>query len=200
MTYLPHNKRIAFIVINAIEIKKGTVIKLDQNLYAASFAQFVNPGKGSAFVRTKLKHIPRGNIIERTFKSSEKVEDVELEKRYMQFLYKDGSDMVFMDRDDYEQTHIASHLLEDIIPFMKEEMLMEVYFYEGSPVSLSPPNFVELEVSYAEDGIKGDTVGTARKKVQVETGGEVQVPLFVQQGDKIKIDLRDFSFVERLSS
>ena len=185
-------------MLNAIDIKKGAVIKLDKELYGVSFSQFVNPGKGSAFVRTKLKHIPRGNVIERTFKSSEKVEDVELEKHYMQFLYRDGDEIVFMDRDDYEQSHISQSLVEDILPFMKEEMPVEVNFYEGKPVTVSPPNFVELTVSYAEDAVKGDTVGTARKRVKVETGGEVQVPLYVQQDDVIKIDLRDFSFVERV--
>ena len=187
-------------MLNAIDIKKGAVLKIASELYSVSFSQFVNPGKGSAFVRTKLKHIPKGNVIERTFKSAEKVEDVELEKRYMQFLYRDGSEIVFMDRDDYEQTHIPEALVEEILPFMKEEMPVEVNFYEGDPVTVTPPSFVELIVSYAEDAVKGDTVGTARKRVEVETGGEVQVPLYVQQGDMIKVDLRDFSFVERVKS
>ena len=186
-------------MIEAINIKKGTVIKLDSDIYSASFAQFVNPGKGSAFVRTKLKHIPKGNVIERTFKSSEKVEDVEIEKKYMQFLYRDGDEIVFMDRDDYEQTSIPKTLIEELLPFMKEEMPVEVHFYEGKAVSILPPNFVELTVSYAEDAVRGDTVGTARKRVELETGGELQVPLFIQQGDRIKVDLRDFSFVERVN-
>ncbi len=185
--------------MDAIDIRKGVVLKLDNELYSATFAQFVNPGKGSAFVRTKLKHILKGNVIERTFKSSEKVEDVEIEKRYMQFLYRDGDEIVFMDRDDYEQQHIPEGLVADILPFMKEEMPVEVCFYEGKPVTVSPPNFVELIVSYAEDGIRGDTVGTARKRVQLETGAELQVPLFIGQGDCVKVDLRDFSFVERVN-
>ncbi len=186
-------------MLNSIDIKKGTILKLENDLYLVTYAQFVNPGKGSAFVRTKLKHVKRGNVIERTFKSSEKVEDVELQKRYMQFLYQDGDEIVFMDQDDYEQFPIPKEMVADLIPFMKEEMPVEVNFYEGVPVSILPPNFVELQVSYAEEGLKGDTVGTSRKKVQVETGGEVQVPLFIQKGDSIKIDLRDFSFVERTS-
>ena len=175
------------------------VVKLDNDLYSCTFAQFVNPGKGSAFVRTKLKHLQRGNVIERTFKSSEKVEDVDLEKRYMTFLYEDGEDMVFMDKDDYEQFHVSKDLIEDIIPFMKAEMEVEVTFYEGKPVGVAPPNFVELEVTYAEDAIKGDTVGTSKKRITVEPGGEVLVPLFIKQGDVIKIDLRDLSFVERVN-
>ncbi len=186
-------------MVNAIDVKKGVIVKLDNDLYACTFAQFVNPGKGSAFVRTKLKHLQNGRVIERTFKSNEKVEDVDLEKRYMTYLYRDGDGIVFMDKDDYEQFTIASDLLEDVLPFMKEEMEFEVTFYEGNPVGVSPPTFVELEVSYAEEALKGDTVGTARKRVTVETGGEVMVPLYVKTGDVLKIDLRDLSFVERVT-
>ena len=186
-------------MVNAIEVEKGMVIKLDNDLYSVSFAQFVNPGKGSAFVRTKLKHLQRGNVIERTFKSSEKVEDVDLEKRYMQYIYREDDQIVFMDRDDYEQFGVDVEMIEELLPFMKEEMQVEVTFYEGKPIGVIPPNFVELEVTYAEDALKGDTVGTARKRVQIETGGEVQVPLYIQQGDRIKVDLRDFSFVERVN-
>lgn len=186
-------------MIDPIDLKKGAVVKLDGELYAVSFSQFVNPGKGSAFVRTKLKNVKRGNVIERTFKSSEKIEDVELEKRYMQYLYKDGDDYVLMDRDDFEQFHISRSLLEDIVAFLKEEMPLEVSFYEGNPVTVNPPTFIELEVTYAEDAIKGDTVGTSKKRITVETGGEVMVPLHIKQGDIIKVDLRDQSFVERVN-
>ncbi|MEQ9366832.1 MAG: elongation factor P [Leptospirales bacterium] len=186
-------------MVNAIEVKKGMVIKLDNDLYTCSFAQFVNPGKGSAFVRTKLKHMQRGTVLERTFKSSEKVEAVDLEKRYMQYIYRDGDQIVFMDRDDYEQFSVEAEMVEDLLPFMKEEMQVEVTFYEGKPIGVIPPTFVELEVIYAEDALKGDTVGTSRKRVQVEPSGEIQVPLYIQQGDIVKVDLRDFSFVERVN-
>jgi len=186
-------------MIDPIDLKKGTIILLDGDLYACTFSQFVNPGKGSAFVRTKLKNVKRGNVIERTFKSSDKVEEVDLEKRYMSYLYEDGDQLVFMDKDDYEQFHISKDLLEDIINFIKEEMEFEVTFYEGTPVGISPPTFVELEVTYAEEGAKGDTVGTAKKRVTVSTGGEVMVPMYVKQGEIIKIDLRDLSFVERVN-
>lgn len=185
--------------MDPIDLRKGTVIKIDGDLYSCTFSQFVNPGKGSAFVRTKLRHLKRGTVIERTFKAAEKVEDVDLQKRYMTYLYKDGDDLVFMDKDDYEQISLPKDLIEDIVPFMKEEMPFEVTFYEGQPVGIIPPNFAELEVTYAEEALKGDTVGTARKRVTVETGGEVMVPLYVKQGDRIKIDLRDISFVERVN-
>lgn len=185
--------------MDPIDLRKGTVIKIDGDLYSCTFSQFVNPGKGSAFVRTKLRHLKRGTVIERTFKAAEKVEDVDLQKRYMTYLYKDGDDLVFMDKDDYEQISLPKALIEDIVPFMKEEMPFEVTFYEGNPVGIIPPNFAELEVTYAEEALKGDTVGTAKKRVTVETGGEVMVPLYVKQGDRIKIDLRDISFVERVN-
>jgi elongation factor P len=185
--------------MDPIDLRKGTVIKIDGDLYSCTFSQFVNPGKGSAFVRTKLRHLKRGTVIERTFKAAEKVEDVDLQKRYMTYLYKDGDDLVFMDKDDYEQISLPKELIEDVVPFMKEEMPFEVTFYEGNPVGIIPPNFAELEVTYAEDALKGDTVGTSRKRVTVETGGEVMVPLYVKQGDRIKIDLRDISFVERVN-
>lgn len=187
-------------MIDPINVKKGTVVKLDNELYNCTFSQFVNPGKGSAFVRTKLKSIKTGRVIERTFKSSESVEDVDLEKRYVTYLYKEDDDhFVFMDKDDFEQFTIPASIIEDYIQFMKEEMPFEVNFYEGEAVTVTPPNFVELEVTYAEEGLKGDTQGTARKKVTVETGGEVLVPLYINQGDMIRIDLRDLSFAERVN-
>lgn len=186
-------------MIDPINIKKGTIILMDGELFACTYSQFVNPGKGSAFVRTKLKNVKRGNVLERTFKSSDKVEDVDLEKRYMTYLYLDGDQVVFMDRDDFEQIHIPGDLVEDVLPFMKEEMPFEVTFYEGQPVGVSPPTFAELEVTYAEEAARGDTVGTVKKKVTVETGGEVQVPMYIKQGDIIKVDLRDISFVERVN-
>lgn len=186
-------------MIDPIDLKKGTVIKLDNELYTCTFSQFVNPGKGSAFVRTKLKKIKGGNTIERTFKSSEKVEDVELDRKWVTYLYTDGDQIVLMNKDDYEQYSVPVELVSDIAQFIKEEMSFEVQFFDGQPVSVIPPNFVDLEVTYAEEGLKGDTQGTARKRVTVETGGEVLVPIFIKQGDIIRIDLRDISFVERVN-
>ena len=186
-------------MLDPIDLKKGTVIKLDNELYTCTFSQFVNPGKGSAFVRTKLKKIKGGNTLERTFKSSDKVEDVELDKKYVTYLYTEGDQIILMDKDDYEQYSVSVDLVDDIVQFIKEEMPFKVQFFEGLPVSVSPPNFVELEVTYAEEGLKGDTQGTAKKRVTVETGGEVMVPIFIKQGDRIRIDLRDISFVERVN-
>ena len=187
-------------MIDPISLKKGMVIRVDGDLYSVTFSQFVNPGKGSAFVRTKIKNVKTGKVLERTFKNSESVEDVELEKRYMSFLFKEDDDhIIFMDKDDYEQIPIPAGLIEEYLPFMKEEMEFEINFFEGEPMSVTPPNFIELRVDYAEEGLKGDTQGTARKKVTLETGGEILVPLFIKQDEIIKVDLRDFTFVERVN-
>ncbi len=182
------------------EVKKGMVLKVDGELYTVVKSEFVNPGKGSAFIRTKLKGVTKNSTIERTFKASEKLENVELEKRAMTYCYADGDTIVFMDVNDYEQIPVSKDYVEEILPFLKEETQVDVSFYEGRPIGIDPPNFTELEVTYAEEGLKGDTSsGTAMKRVTVETGGEINVPIFVKQGDIIKIDLRDLTYVERVN-
>jgi elongation factor P len=181
------------------EVKKGMVLKVEGDLYSVIKTEFVNPGKGSAFIRTKLKGVMKPNTIERTFKAAEKLENVELEKRAMTFCYTDGDDIIFMDINDFEQIPVSKDYVEDILPFLKEETKVDVSFYEGKPIGVDPPNFAELEVTYAEEGLKGDTSGTALKRVTVETGGEINVPIFVKQGDVIKVDLRDLSYVERVN-
>lgn len=184
--------------ISINELKKGVIIKLDNDIWLCTKHEAVKPGKGSAFTRAKLKSISRGTVLERTFKEVDKIESVEVEKRKMTYSYEEGSDLVFMDNEDYEQYHISKDMVSDIDGFLMENMEVDVNLHEGTALSVTPPNFIELTVSYAEDGLKGDTSGTARKKVTVETGGELNVPLFVKQGDKIKIDLRTISYVERV--
>lgn len=117
----------------------------------------------------------------------------------MTYCYREERHIVFMDVNDYEQIHVPEEYVEEILPFMKEETPVEVTFYESKAIGVIPPNFVELEVTYAEEGLKGDTSGTALKRVTVETGGEINVPIFVKQGDVLKIDLRDLSYVERVN-
>lgn len=185
-------------MISYSEVKKGVIVKVDGDIYLVTRHEVVKPGKGSAFNRVKLKSIEKGSVIERTFKDSEKVEDVQVDKRKMSFSYEDGDDLVFMDTEDYEQHHIPKNMVDDLLGFLKENMEVDIQMYEGRPLAVLPPNFVEMEVTYAEEGLKGDTSGTATKRVTVETGGEIQVPIFVKQGDRIKIDLRDISYVERV--
>ncbi|MCX7998037.1 MAG: elongation factor P [Leptospiraceae bacterium] len=186
-------------LLGITEVKKGMVLKVENELYSVIKSEFVNPGKGSAFIRTKLKNLMKGSTVERTFKAAEKLESVELEKRAMTYCYSEGENIIFMDVNDYEQIPLPKEYVEDILPFMKEETQVEVTFYEGKPIGVIPPNFSILQVTYAEEGLKGDTAGTAMKKVQVETGGEINVPIFVKQGDIIKVDLRDLTYVERVN-
>lgn len=181
------------------EVKKGMVLKMENDLFSVVKTEFVNPGKGSAFIRTKLKSLTKNSSIERTFKQAEKLESVDLEKRTMTMCYSEGDNIIFMDVNDYEQIPLAKEYLEDLLPFLKEDSQVEVTFYEGKAIGVIPPNFAILEVTYAEEGLKGDTSGTALKKVTLETGGEINVPIFVKQGDVLKVDLRDLSYVERVN-
>ncbi len=186
-------------MINATSIQKGAVILYQEDFYLVTYAQFVNPGKGSAFVRTKLKHITDGRVIEKTFKSSEKLDQIELEKKEMQYLYRDHDEFMFMASSDFEQISIPKKMLEPWVAFLIEEMLCQVNFHGDKPISVTPPTYADLLVTSAPEGLKGNTAGTARKRVVLETGAEVMVPLHIREKNLIRIDLRDFSFVERLA-
>lgn len=187
-------------MINSNHIKRGMALKIDGDLFLVASFQHHKPGKGAAIVRVRIKSLSKGTTIERTFRSGEMLEDVELENKKATFSFEDGDYMVFMDVSTYDQIHIAKADVEEYIPFMKDGMEMTILLYNDKPVSIIPPNFVVLEVTYAEDAIRGDTVTNATKEVQLETGGKIHVPLFIKSGDKIKIDLRDFSYVERASA
>ncbi len=174
-------------------------LKIEGDLQIVQSFQHHKPGKGAAIVRVRLKSLSKGTTVERTFRSGENLEDVELEKRPVSYSYDEGDAVVFMDTVQYDEIRVEKKDIEDILVFMKEGMELQVLLYEGKPVSVIPPNFVELEVTYAEDGVKGDTATSPSKEVELETGGKVQVPLFVKKGDIIKVDLRDISYVERVN-
>ena len=160
--------------------------------------QHHKPGKGAAIVRIRLKSLSKGTTVEKTFRSDDNLEDVDLEKRPATYSYEDEDSIIFMDSESYDQIPISKADLEELLPFMKEGMELDILLHEGNPISIEPPNFVELEVTYAEEGLKGDTATNATKEVDLETGAKLQVPLFVKQGDRVKVDLRDFSYVERV--
>jgi elongation factor P len=185
-------------MISTNDLKKGTVLKIEKELFSVVDFQHVKPGKGGAFVRTKIKNMKKGTTIERTFRAGEKVEDVRLETRSMQYLYDEGETLVFMDTDSYEQESIQKSAIGDALMFLKEQDIVNIAMYEGEPVTIEPPNFVTLKVIYAEPGIKGDTATNVNKPVKVETGAEVRVPLFVNEGDMIKVDTRTGEYVERV--
>ena len=185
-------------MISTNDFKRGVVIKLDGTLFSVVEFQHVKPGKGGAFVRTKLKNVIKGKVIDKTFRAGEKVEDVRLERRPMQYLYNEGDSVVFMDTESYEQESIPREIMGEMLRFIKEQDVVEIAMYEGKPISIDPPETVILKVTYAEPGLKGDTATNVLKPVKVETNAEVRVPLFINEGDYIKINTTTGEYVERV--
>ena len=186
-------------MINAQDIKNGTCIRMDGKLYFCIEFLHVKPGKGNTFMRTKLKDVVNGYVLERRFNIGEKLEDVRVERRPYQFLYKEGAEYIFMNQETYGQLPIAKDLITGV-DFMKEEMVVEVVSDASTETILyaEMPVKVELEVTYTEPGVKGDTATNTLKPATVETGAEVRVPLFINTGDKIRVDTRTGEYVERV--
>lgn len=160
--------------------------------------QHVKPGKGGAFVRTKLKNVETGQVVDKTFRAGEKVEEAILEHKKMQYLYKDGDNFVFMDLDSYEQTHVPSGTVGDTAEYLVENQELSVFIRNGKAVTMELPASVTLKVEKAEPGLKGDTSSGATKPVTLETGLVVQAPLFVNEGDTLKVDTRTGRYLERV--
>ena len=174
-------------------------MRLDGDIYTIVEFQHVKPGKGGGFSRTKLKSLNNGAVVERTFRSGDKVEEVRIEKREMQYLYAEGEDQyVFMDTETYEQTAIGKALIGDATDFLLENATAFVLVTDDKPIGVELPNFVELTVTATEPGVKGDTATNAVKPATLETGAVVSVPLFVNQGAKLRIDTRTGQYVERV--
>lgn len=179
------------------DIRPGQTLDIDGTLYTIIQYQHVKPGKGKAFVRTKLKNLNTGGVVDKTFRADEQVDLAVLDKREMQFLYPDDAGLVFMDQESYEQVHIDRELLGDAGKFLKDGTVVNVPMYEGKPVGADMPITMELEVTETEPGAKGDRVSGALKPATVETGAVVQVPLFVDKGERIKIDTRTGEYISR---
>jgi elongation factor P len=184
-------------MVSVNDLKKGLVLKIDGDLFSVIEYQHVKPARGAAFVRVKMRNVKRGSVVDKTFRGGEKIEDVKLVKKQMQYLYAEGEDLVFMDTESYEQESIPKKAIGDALKFMKEEDIVEIAMYEGEAVTVEPPQFVVLKVTYAEPGLKGDTATNVLKPVTVETGAEVRVPIFVNEGDYIKINTQTKEYVER---
>lgn len=180
------------------DFRNGVTFELDNGVFRVVDFQHVKPGKGAAFVRTKLKNVITGAALDRTFNPSEKVQLAEIEKRDMQYLYNDGEDYFFMDNSNYEQIPIKKEDLGDMLRFLKENMSATVLAFKGKIFAIELPTFVELEITYTEPGFKGDSSTGKTKAATLETGSEIQVPLFVNTGDKIKIDTRTGEYIERI--
>lgn len=185
-------------VYMAGDVRNGTTFELDNSVFKVVEFQHVKPGKGAAFVRTKLKNVITGAVIEKTFNPSEKLQGAEIEKRDMQYLYKDGDLYYFMDNETYEQLPINKEDLGDMLRFLKENMNVKILSFKGKVFAIEPPLFVELEITYTEPGFGGNTSTNATKPATLETGATINVPLFVNTGDKIRIDTRTGEYMERI--
>lgn len=180
------------------DFRNGFTINLEDTIYSIVEFQHVKPGKGGAFVRTKLKNMYTGAVIDRTFRSGDKVNEVRVEKREMQFLYSENDFFHFMDSETYEQTQLSIETVGDTAQFLIENETVYVSMVENTPITIELPNFVELTVTHTEPGIRGDTAQGSTKPATLETGAVVSVPLFVNQGEKLKIDTRNGEYVERV--
>lgn len=185
-------------MIAAGDFKNGVTVEIDGNIYIILEFQHVKPGKGAAFVRTKLKNIINGGVVEKTFRPTEKFENAHIERKDMQYLYKDGDLYNFMDVENYEQIALSEDVVGDAMKFVKENEIVKVCSHKGNVFSVEPPLFVELAILETEPGFKGDTAQGATKPAVVETGATVMVPLFVEQGDVLKIDTRTGEYLSRV--
>lgn len=185
-------------MITAGDFRKGVTVEIDNGVWTIVDFQHVKPGKGAAFVRTKIKNVITGAVLERTFNPSDKMPRAHIENKEMQYLYSDGDLFYFMDNETYEQLPLGRDKVEDALPYMKENTNATIRFFKGSAFSVEPPNFVELEVVDCEPGVRGDTASNVTKSATLETGTKIQVPLFVNQGDFIRIDTRSGEYMERI--
>ena len=185
-------------MISAGDFRNGITIELDNNIFQIIEFQHVKPGKGAAFVRTKLKNIKSGGVVEKTFRPTEKCPQARIDPADMQYLYSDGDLFHFMDVESYEQIALNAEAIGDALKFVKENEMVKICSHNGNVFAVEPPLFVELEITETEPGFKGDTATGATKPAVVETGATVYVPLFVEQGDKIKIDTRTGEYLSRV--
>ena len=185
-------------MISAGEFRNGITFEFEGNVYQVVEFQHVKPGKGAAFVRTKLKNVITGGIIEKTFRPTEKMPKAHIERKEMQYLYNDGGLYYFMDQETYEQIPLNESQIGDSLKFVKENMIVKILSYKGSVFGIEPPTFVELEVTATEPGFKGDTATGATKPATLETGATINVPLFINQGDIIRVYTRTGEYMERV--
>lgn len=185
-------------MVSTSDFKNGMTIYVDNVLYQIVEFQHVKPGKGGAFVRTKLRNFKTGAVVDKTFRAGEKFEQAMINRRSMQYLYNDGTDYVFMDTETYEQINLPTEFLGDNTQFLKENMNVLVAMHDGEAIGIELPITVELEVTETDPGLKGDTASGGTKPATLETGAVVQVPLFIKIGDVIKVDTRTGDYITRV--
>jgi elongation factor P len=181
------------------EFRRGLKIEFNGDPFVIVDCQHIKPGKGNAFVRTKIKNLINGNTIEHNFRAGDKVEEPDLEQKEVEYLYQQGDEFNFMDTQNYEQIMISREHLGDAPDYMMEHSQVSVLYYKGVPIGVDIPTFVELKVAHTEPGIRGDTVSGANKNATLETGKVVKVPLFINEGDLLKIDTRTGEYIERIN-
>ena len=181
------------------DLKNGLVLNLDGQLWTVIDFQHVNPGKGGAFVRTKLKNVLSGKVVDKTFNAGVKVDTATVDRREMTYLYRDGNDFVFMDTQSYDQLHVPQSVVGDAEHFMLENQDAIVGLHEGTPLFVELPASVVLSIEYTEPGLQGDRSSGGTKPARLDTGFEIQVPLFITTGEKVKVDTRDGSYLGRAS-
>jgi elongation factor P len=186
-------------VASTNDLKNGLVLNIDGQLWTVVEFQHVKPGKGPAFVRTKLKAVLSGKVVDKTFNAGVKVETANVDKRTMQYLYKEGSDFVFMDIETYDQLHVSEDTVGDGSKYLLENQEAIVATHDGAPLYVELPASVELVITYTEPGLQGDRSTGGTKPATVETGAEIAVPLFITQGEKVKVDTRDGRYLGRVS-
>lgn len=191
-------KRGTSVAISTANFKNGMAIIHDGKTWTIIEFQHVKPGKGGAFVRTKLKELKSGRVVDYTFRAGEKFDDVRIETKTMQYLYNDGASFHFMDTDSYEQVELDADFVGEAAKWLKENDEVQIMIAGGEMMGVEPPMFVELEVTETDPGFKGDTVQGGNKPATLETGAVVQVPMFVETGDKLKIDTRDGRYITRV--
>ena len=184
-------------MVTAGDFRNGVTFEMDGNVYSIIEFQHVKPGKGAAFVRTKIRNVISGAVTEKTFNPNDKYPTAFIERKDMEYLYNDGDLYYFMDSETYEQLPISPNVLGDNFRFVKENMVCKVLSYKGNVFGIEPPNFVELQVTETEPGVKGDTATTVTKPATLETGAEIKVPIFINEGEMIRVDTRTGEYMER---
>ena len=181
------------------DIKNGSVLNIDGQLWNVVEFQHVKPGKGGAFVRTKIKSVTSGKVVDRTFNAGTKIDFATVDRRDFSYLYRDGDGFVFMDTTDYDQTTVPSAIVGDAANYMLENQTVTIATHDGAPLYVELPTSVVLEVTYTEPGLQGDRSSAGTKPATLETGAEIQVPLFLEQGTKVKVDTRDGNYLGRVT-
>jgi elongation factor P len=184
--------------VDTSQFRNGLKVEIDGEPFVMTYFQHVKPGKGGAFVRTKIKNLRTGRVLEKTFRSGERLEEAEVEDKRMQYLYQDGEQFVFMDQESYEQYPFTEEQIGDARRYLKENLEVDVVFWRGKPINVELPSFIEAVIAQCDPGVKGDTASGATKPATLETGAVIQVPLFIKEGESVRVDTRTNAYVERV--